>query len=107
MDSPAAAPSEERAGRGFGCACFGKRNRRLDPSAVEGISAADADAGGCFGVKGYLQKQIPLPVSGAETNGNPLAGNAHKNTVPKALKIITIVEIKRLAAIGQKRTLAH
>ncbi|WP_157314054.1 hypothetical protein [Chitinibacter sp. GC72] len=43
----------------------------LKPAALpivrsEGIGEADADAGGCFGVQGYLQKQIPLPVSAAE-----------------------------------------
>jgi hypothetical protein len=43
----------------------------LKPAALpivlsEGIGVADADAGGCFGVKGYLQKQIPLPVGAPE-----------------------------------------
>ncbi len=40
VDSPASAPSEERTGRGFGCACFVKRNRRLDPSAARASRAA-------------------------------------------------------------------
>ncbi len=48
MDSPTSAPSEERAGRGFGGACFVKPRRRLDPSAVEGIGVADADVGAPF-----------------------------------------------------------
>jgi hypothetical protein len=34
MASPCAAPSEERAGRGFGGACFVKPRRRLEPSAA-------------------------------------------------------------------------
>ncbi|MBM5570311.1 MULTISPECIES: hypothetical protein [Deefgea] len=83
MKSPAAAPSEACRSLAVyrlseGCA-LGVNKRQgnsagsvlLKPDALpivrsEGIGVADADAGGCFGGQGYLQKQIPLPVCATE-----------------------------------------